>query len=375
MKAIILAPNKILDGQHLKFKDDLKSFYNLDHEIKIKRIHSLDLVGRFRDISHHLNRFQFIFNLIDTFYYAFQLSRTLNRIRPGIIYLRDINLVAWMKLFLRSDLKKNIAVELHYISNETLRRKRQVRILSKVNSIITITGQMKKQLQDEGLDKKILVEHDAVNIGKHKIGLTKEECRNKLGLDPKKLIIGYTGKFVTNGAEKGLYDVIRASKNLLVNFNIQFVFVGGPLSIVDSYLKLMDELEIDRNAFTFIDSQPVEMVPLYNKAFDILLMPLPHHPHFSSNMSPMKLFEYSVSGNPILGTMLPGIMEVLEDGKNSLLAVPGDWQNIEEKLFQLCESKEQRNSLGEEALKISEHYNWDARSRRILDYIQDSKTI
>ena len=69
----------------------------------------------------------------------------------------------------------------------------------------------------------------------------KEFARESLKLPSNKFLIGYVGQFQTMGKEKGIPELISTYKYLepSVASKIVFVFVGGPMSQVKKYSKMI----------------------------------------------------------------------------------------------------------------------------------------
>jgi glycosyltransferase involved in cell wall biosynthesis len=366
----IISPQKYIDPEFIAYQCDLKNFYSLNHNVQVQRLYVPDIQSTIHRWIPFLDRFQFFYNIFQTLYYALSLANYFNKNSfYDVIYLRDVNIYSWIKIFLNQEIQKKIYLELHYLPKNILKLKRQVKILNTCSKIITITQRMKEDLLKAGYKGQVLVEHDAVNIEKYDLLISKEEARKKIGIGLDKIIIGYTGKFFTNGVEKGIFDVIQSAVIILKTHNVEFIFVGGPMEIVSDYKKLIDKLGLPMGNFHFIDKQPVGLIPFFNKSFDILLIPLPNNPHFAFYMSPMKLFEYAVSGNPIVATNLPGITEILKDNVNSLIAFPEDPASLADKIKTILNDPKQGLRLAEEAKKICLIHSWDKRAKRILDFI------
>src|SRR6185369_5103975 len=92
--------------------------------------------------------------------------------------------------------------------------------------------------------------------------------------------------------------------------NIILVLVGGYEADILLYRTMAKTLKIESRVI-FIGRVEHGAVPLYLKAFDVLLAPFPQNEHYSYYMSPMKIFEYMASSRPIISTELPTIIESL----------------------------------------------------------------
>ena len=120
----------------------------------------------------------------------------------------------------------------------------------------------------------------------------------------------------------------------------------------------------------FIDHKKV---PLYLKACDVLLMPYQKKVgHRQKNiesagyMSPLKMFEYMASGNPIISSDLPVIREVLKDRVNALLVEPDNVNEWSDAIELLRNEPELAKEIGDQAKKDVKYYSWDNRVKRIM---------
>ena len=84
-------------------------------------------------------------------------------------------------------------------------------------------------------------------------------------------------------------------------------------------------------------------------------------------MSPMKLFEYMLSGVPLISSDLPVLREILKDNENAKLVNPGDvdeWCNA----IDSFENLDKRYEIARNAyIKASAKYTWKERLKLILD--------
>ena len=203
-----------------------------------------------------------------------------------IIYCREPKLLLFLGIFGKiSGNKAKFAYEVHRIIENDFLNGLAERIISFfADYYICVTKHLTDMyLEKYGLDKKqMFVAPDGVDLKIFDISASKEEARAKLGLPQNMKIIGYCGRYKTMGEDKGFFDILEALKFLPQN--VIFVAMGGKPRHVVEYQKVADDMGLSGRAF-FRDHQTQDIVALYQKAFDVLLMPFPKTTHYSYYMS------------------------------------------------------------------------------------------
>ena len=115
-------------------------------------------------------------------------------------------------------------------------------------------------------------------------------------------------------------------------------------------------------------------VPALLASADLLLAPygrqvstsLDSH-DIGSYFSPLKMFEYMASGRPIVATDLPVLREVLEDGRNAVLAPAGDVEAWAQAITALAADPARRRRIGEAArADLEAKYTWKQRAAEVV---------
>ena len=369
----LLRPKRQLLHIHAEFKNNLKEFYNLKDNFWVQDIFSIDFLHYFNKVPG-LRNLQTAANLLHSFSFVFNLAIYLFRKTSSgdLLYLRDVNILAWLHPFLRKKIKNTIILELHSFPEKAERRKRYIRILNNARAVICVTNKMKEDLLSLGFpSQKALVQHDGVDLEGFEVKLSQEECRKELKYPENRFIIGYVGNFQTNGKEKGIDDLIRCSGEIIKSFpDTLFYFVGGPLVAVPYYESIIKEYNLPWDNYKFFDRLPVKYVPMVMKACDILTIPFPWNPHFAFYASPMKLFEYMTSGRAIVATDIESIREVLTDGENALLAKHSNLSDLSQTILRAMVDKALREKVAWKAMEEVKNYTWKSRAKRILDFVK-----
>ncbi len=94
---------------------------------------------------------------------------------------------------------------------------------------------------------------------------------------------------------------------------------------------------------------------------------LPNRPNAISTRytSPLKLFEYLEVGRPIVASDLPALREVLEDGRNAVLAPAGDAQALAGAIGRILEDRDLAERIARQAFEDASAFSWDRRAERL----------
>lgn len=333
-------------------------YYQLKTRFVIKRLKSLDprfLIG----LGHGIYiKFQIFFFLISLFFYLFFRGPR----RDEIFYTRDEHLLPLLQRF-----SKQVVWESHALPK---RKKAYAKFFARCSRIIVLTAAIKKTLLDLGIpERKILIAPDAVDLGIFDLELSPQEARAKLSLFQDKIILGFTGNFRTKGMDKGLRVIFQALKILKTsNPNLILLAVGGSPEDIERYQKLAREEGVGEQV-QLLGRVGQSELAIYQKAFDMLLMPFPKNEHFAYYMSPLKLFEYMAAQRPIVASNLPSLKEILNDG-NAVLVKPDDPESLVQGIEKILSDKELASRISEQAFADVQNYTWQNRARKILAAIK-----
>jgi glycosyltransferase involved in cell wall biosynthesis len=266
--------------------------------------------------------------------------------------------------------------ELHSVPVQPTQR-RFLPLLAKapgLRRVVVISQALRRVIEEEQpliARHPIVVAHDAVDVARFTIPESREEARRQLGLPESVTIVGYTGR-LTPG--KGVHTLLEAA----LGASFTTCIVGGnPDDPSDLLYKYRDEYQSPE--IIFVGHQPPAKIPLYLRAFDIVVAPFTQEPvsRFTVNgkalpydisgvMSPLKIFEYMASNTPMVVSDLPVLREVLVPDETAVMVPPADPQALGQALNQLIRDTSRANGLSERARATAHAYTWEARARNIF---------
>jgi len=278
--------------------------------------------------------------------------------KNAVIYTREVSALALCKMGFRT------VLECHMISGS---RRRYFQRARRANVIITVSHTIEKLFLEVGFSsKQLLVCPNAADLAVFDTALSKQDARREVDLPQDAFITVYTGNFTTMGEDKGIADSIRALKHAE---DIFFVGVGGSEKDIVRYEMQAKEAGVGERVILRGHVQQSKLA-VYQKAADVLLMPFPDTPYYRTQMSPIKMFEYMLSGRPIIASDLPTIREVLDPTVARIVA-PDSPELLAEAIESLRRDPASGARLAEAAhKKAAGSYTWDMRALSILSFIK-----
>jgi len=174
--------------------------------------------------------------------------------------------------------------------------------------------------------------------------------------------------------KKGLEYLIRASEKLK---NEQHVFkieiVGdGPLS--EPLKALTHQLGL-QNHISFLGQMPNKQVSSWLKTLNAFVLPSVKDSNGDMDGIPVSLMEAMASGIPVISTDLSGIKELVMNKQTGLLALPGNEQDLADKMVELLSIEQTTlNTLTQHAAAhVNQHFNQLANAEKIGKFIVNHK--
>ncbi|MCA1021044.1 glycosyltransferase [Halobacillus litoralis] len=179
-----------------------------------------------------------------------------------------------------------------------------------------------------------------------------------LGIPIDEKILLYQGGIQTG---RGLDKLIKAAP--LFKEGI-LVFIGDG-KIKPELERMVEDMELGAKV-KFLPKVPLEELPLYTRnaylGFQVLNNVCFNHYSASSN----KLFEYMMSGVPVVACNFPEIRKVVENENMGICVDSHDHEDIAHAVNLILENEELRNKYSTNAFRASEHYNWEREKNSLL---------
>ena len=164
----------------------------------------------------------------------------------------------------------------------------------------------------------------------------RKKVRKELKIEEDVIVVGYAGRIVW---EKGLKEIIELAsivKNEKNINNFVFVFLGVGKDVLE-FKKALNGINVLNN---FIFLGYVENVEYFMSAFDIFLLP-----SYREGL-PVALLEAMALTIPCIATNIRGSRDLITNKKTGLLVPIKDANKISAALFQYCDNKSIRDSIG-----------------------------
>jgi glycosyltransferase involved in cell wall biosynthesis len=158
---------------------------------------------------------------------------------------------------------------------------------------------------------------------------------------------------------KGLHLLIDVMTSLRDN-GIVLLVVGGGYG-ESEYRKTVKSRGLQEKVI-FAGPQAQELdLPFYYNLGDFLVLPSTHSESFG-----LVVLEAMASGLPAIVSSLPGPSQVVEEGRDGLIAKVGDAQDLKEKIVYLTREKEIRRNMGIAGReKVVKKYSWECVGERL----------
>ncbi len=234
-----------------------------------------------------------------------------------LVFIQSFGTIGFLSLLIAKRLKKNIVIFQHSLEWELFVKALNLKLLANfLSSIIKfftkhiynladaiiLPGNAMKELIDwHGIRPPKFIATLGINTNLFKPPKDKIHAKLKIGLNPKKIVIGYHGRI---SYEKGIIILVRTFKRLKRKFpNIELIIVGDGLLKLKKYIKSKSILLIDGKQ---------DIVP-YLQAMDIYAIPT------LTETTCLSLLEAMAVGVPVIASKVGLIPEHIGNDRGLLI--------------------------------------------------------
>ncbi|MEM4254539.1 MAG: glycosyltransferase family 4 protein [Candidatus Woesearchaeota archaeon] len=219
------------------------------------------------------------------------------------------------------------------------------------NLLITPSAGVSDVLSANEIKTKKIVVPLGIDVRRFVPPASKPMSKKAIGIDPKKLVIGFCGRI---GREKDLPTLLKAFRRLQHKHDAILLLVGSGLED-----KALRNPRIKRIG-------AVDDVIPYLQAMDVFVLPS------LTETSSLATMEAMACGLPVIATPVGSIKEYIEDGINGFIFPRQDVDALTEKLNALLKNQKVRETIGAAARQnITKRHDWEQVSREILRILHE----
>ncbi|WP_226760452.1 glycosyltransferase family 4 protein [Arthrobacter sp. SO3] len=230
-----------------------------------------------------------------------------------------------------------------YSEKYRLFQARESDVMRDADLVVTLGQALKANIVAAGIpEEKILIAPNAVGGAYLRQPMDSAGARRKLNLPEDGLYIGTVSSLV---AYEGLDDLVRAFALLAPEFpQLRLLVVGDGVSRPGLEEQIAALGLSGRTIFT--GRVPRDLAPLYHQALDVFVVPRKDL-DVTRAVTPLKPVEALASARPVVGSDLPALREIIDDGGNGILAPAEDPQGLAKAISTLLSDASYRAELGQ----------------------------
>ncbi|MFZ3415607.1 glycosyltransferase family 4 protein [Arthrobacter sp. 3Tela_A] len=219
---------------------------------------------------------------------------------------------------------------------------REVHVMRSAGAVATLGQTMLDGISAAGIPaEKTLLLPNAVGDDFLSDPLSAQDARRSLGLPVSGPVLGTVSSLVSY---EGIDDLLRAFAALAPGYPELLCLIVGDGAAAPALKKLAAELGVgDRVVFT--GRVPRHQARLHHQAIDIFVVPRKDL-DVTRAVTPLKPVEAMACARPVAASDLPALAELVLDGRDGVLARPGDPAHLADRLKTLIEDPDLRARMG-----------------------------
>lgn len=214
------------------------------------------------------------------------------------------------------------------------------------------------------MKEKILIQPMGVNIKRFE-GLDKKVLREKYSLGS-----GFVVLFVGRFAEKkGIEYLLDAMETVVSSHKDLKLLLAGSGPLEGNLRKKVSEMEIDPYV-NFMGWANMEQLAELYVLSDIVAVPSIVTSSGDTEGMPTVIVEAMGAGKPVIASDVGGIKDVVINGHNGFLVEEKNSGALAERIIELIENSDLRNTLSQNAGIEGEKYDWSIVGKRYLELLE-----
>ena len=178
--------------------------------------------------------------------------------------------------------------------------------------------------------------------------------RKKYGFADEDKIILFVGRLTIYNRYKGVDYLIKALNKIRNENNNAKLVIVGQGELVSELNELVKQLKLEQNVI-FATSVSDKELPYYYTTCDVFVLPSISGPESFG----IVLLEAMASGKPTVASNLPGVRDIVINGKTGLLAPPKNSEALADAIIKVLENVDMREKMGKNGRNKVEDYSWD----------------
>ncbi|WGV27332.1 glycosyltransferase [Halotia branconii] len=339
--------NLLRPFQPRKVPENLIKYYNLQDKLKVA---TLPMPW---PIDYYKNKFTNSNTITTKYYFPFHILATTKLVH------------AWNWNFVKAAIKNGIPAIYEHHHHEDKKFEPEIVNHPLFQVAVTVADTVRESMIEHGMPPEKLIK---LHNGYNKSFIIRQPqkaviWREKLLKNNQKYLVVYAGalqKF------KGIDILIDVASQMP---HVQFVCAGGKLHEVEHYQLLAKEKQV--NNILFLGYILHDELASLLQAADVLA-----HPHCSGKAatftSPMKLFDYLASGNPIVATEISSLTEFKNTQAIAAWCEPDNPHKFAEALQWVLENYPRQVDGYPEIIEFVKQFSWENRAEKIISYVDES---
>ncbi|YAF95944.1 MAG: glycosyltransferase [Nodularia sp. CChRGM 3473] len=333
--------------QPRKISEELVKYYNLQDKLKVAPLPMPWPIDRFQSKLTNSN------TIFAKYYFPFHIFPT-----TKLVHSRNWNLV-------KAAIKNGVPAIYEHHHHEDKQFEPEIVKSPLLQLAVTVVDTIRDSMIKNGMPSaKVITLHNGYN----RLFMTRQpdkavEWREKLLINGRSHLVVYAGALQRFKGIDVLIDVAAKMPN------VQFACAGGKTTEVEHYQQLAKEKQVDN--IIFLGYVLHDQLASLLQAADILA-----HPHCSGKAatftSPLKLFDYLASGNPIVATEIPSLLEFKNTQAIAAWCEPDNPTKFAASLKYVLENRPRKLEGYADNIEFVKQFSWENRAAKILSYVDEN---